>query len=53
MKELEELKAIRNKLYTKALKQFPNSPLQLKTREEIEKINGEIKVLECFAALRG
>lgn len=53
MEKLEELKATRNKLYTKALKQFPNSPLQLKTREEIDKINGEIKVYECFAMVKG
>lgn len=53
MKKLEELKSTRNKLYIKALKQFPNSPIQLRTREEIDKVNEEIKVRECFAALMG
>ena len=45
MKIIEELKKQRQTLFLKALKQFPNSPLQLKTQNEINKLTEKIKNL--------
>ena len=45
-KKIEELKKQKQKLFLKALKQFPRSPLQLKTWQEIEKLTKKIKDLE-------
>jgi hypothetical protein len=42
----QELKKQRQTLFLKALKQFPNSPTQLKTRNEIDKLTEKIKNLE-------
>ena len=44
--ELEKLKAKKLKLIVKAFKQFPNSPAQLKTRTEIEKLAKKIELIE-------
>ena len=43
IKELEQEKST---LTTKALKQFPNSPIQLKTRKRIDEINAELDQLK-------
>jgi hypothetical protein len=43
IKELEQEKST---LTTKALKQFPNSPVQLKTRKRIDEINAELDQLK-------
>jgi predicted DNA-binding WGR domain protein len=48
---LDELKKERDSLTLKALKIFPNSPLQLKVREKIDKIWEEIKSKELPAAV--
>jgi hypothetical protein len=47
MATLKELKAKKQTLFLKSLKQFPNSPLQLKTRAEIDKITKEINKREA------
>lgn len=39
---IDELKVLKTKLFLKALKQFPNSPIQNVTRGKIEKVNSEI-----------
>jgi Rps23 Pro-64 3,4-dihydroxylase Tpa1-like proline 4-hydroxylase len=44
--ELRKLKLDKSKLETKALKQFPSSPIQKKTREEINELSKKIKEME-------
>ena len=43
---IKKFESQKSKLFIKALKQFPNSPAQLKTREEIDKLTEEIKALK-------
>ena len=45
-KLLKELKTKKSKLITKAFKQFPQSPLQMKTRKEIDETSKKINYLE-------
>ncbi len=46
MTQLDKLKKQKQTLFLKALKQFPNSPLQLKTKAEIDKLTKKINALE-------
>jgi hypothetical protein len=43
---IKELEKEKSALTSKALKQFPNSPIQLKTRERIDEINKELDGLK-------
>jgi midasin (ATPase involved in ribosome maturation) len=43
---IKKLESQKSKLIIKAFKQFPASPAQLKTRDEIDKLNEEIKALK-------
>lgn len=47
MATLQELKKMHHKLFIKALKQFPNSPIQLRTRAELDKVTKEINKREA------
>lgn len=38
----QELSVLKSKLFSKGLKQFPNSPIQNKTWAKIKKVNTEI-----------
>ena len=44
--KISELQKEKSKLTSKALKQFPNSPVQLKTRARIDEINNELSTLD-------
>jgi hypothetical protein len=44
--KLEKLQAEKIKLFSKALKQFPNSPTQKKTKIEIEKVSKKIEAFK-------
>jgi hypothetical protein len=44
--KISELQKEKSKLTSKALKQFPNSPVQLKTRARIDEINNELNTLD-------
>ena len=45
--KINELEKEKLSLTSKALKQFPNSPIQLKTRARIDEINNELKTLKA------